>query len=376
MIDPQVFYDELARQGITFYAGVPDSLLSSLCACIADSSIPEYHVTAANEGNAVALTAGYHLATGNVGAVYLQNSGIGNAVNPLVSLTDPEVYRIPMLLIIGWRGEPGVHDEPQHIKQGAITTSLLDVMGIPWEILDAQSCPQEVIAQAVNTISKTHAPAAILVRAKTFSSYKPHLLDSQYTLVREQVLEHILEVSDPQDVFISTTGKTSRELYEIRVRRGEESRDFLTVGSMGHSSSIALGAALHAPNRRIICLDGDGAMLMHMGSLGVIGHMKPANFIHVVLHNGVHESVGGQPIGATDIDIKSAALGCGYRSYLLAEDEAGLAAGWSQVLTLQGPVMLEVRVRIGSRDDLGRPASSPEENKKSFMRYLGTAKST
>lgn len=376
MIDPQAFYDELTKQGITYYTGVPDSLLSSLFACIADSSKPNFHVTAAHEGNAVALAAGYYLATGNVGAVYMQNSGIGNAVNPLVSLADQEVYRIPMLLIIGWRGEPGVHDEPQHVKQGEITTSLLDVMGIPWDVLEAQSNPQEVIAKSVKHIRNTHAPAAVLIRANTFSKYKLRMHESHHTLLREHVLEYILAHADPRDVCISTTGKTSRELYEIRVRRGEEPRDFLTVGSMGHSSSIALGVALHAPGKRVICLDGDGAMLMHMGSLGVIGHIKPENFIHVVLNNGAHESVGGQPIGATELDIKSVALGCGYRSYLMAEDEAGLAAAWRQVSTRRGPVMFEVRVRTGSRDDLGRPASAPEENKNSFMRYLGTAQST
>ncbi|MBL7006784.1 MAG: phosphonopyruvate decarboxylase [Spirochaetia bacterium] len=368
MIDPEIFYSSLIYHEINFFTGVPDSLLSELCACIAEKS--KNHVTAVNEGNAVALAAGYHLATGKVGAVYMQNSGIGNAVNPLTSLTSKEVYSIPVLLIIGWRGEPGIKDEPQHLLQGSITRDQLDVLNIPYEIIDAESDYQLLIRQMLSIIKQKNAPGALLIRAKTFSSYPREKNTSTAAILREQALEQLLDLSAPSDIFISTTGKTSRELYELRSRRGEEQHDFLTVGSMGHSSSIALGVALHKPDRRVICLDGDGSLLMHMGSLAATGKTKPENFIHVLLNNGAHESVGGQPTAYPELEVGTVALASGYRAYFAVENVESLRDVWENIVKEKGPILLEIKIAVGSRKDLGRPVSSPQQNKQNCMSFI------
>jgi phosphonopyruvate decarboxylase len=372
MISPESFLAELKSSGVNFFCGVPDSLLKNLCSCVTASVDRNSHIITANEGNAVALAAGYHLATGKTGTVYMQNSGIGNAVNPLASLTDPEVYRIPVLLIIGWRGEPGVKDEPQHVKQGRISPALLDTMEIPYQILGPDSDYKECIAASIKSINEYGAPAAILVRKDTFSSYKsPAEKKVNSDMTREQAVQVILELAEDDDLFVSTTGKTSRELFELRKARGEAQRDFLTVGSMGHTSSIALGAALGAPGRRVICLDGDGSVIMHMGAIPIIGDIKPANLMHIVLNNASHESVGGQPTVADSIDFKGLALACGYTGYASADSPASIKSAWTEAEKTGGPVLMEIHIKQGSRDDLGRPSGTPEQNKKSFMEHAG-----
>lgn len=369
MIKPEAFVESLSARGVGLFAGVPDSLLSSLCAFLADNEDGLKHVIAANEGNAIAMAAGFHLATGRLAAVYMQNSGLGNAVNPLTSLTDSEVYRIPLLLIIGWRGEPNVKDEPQHVKQGKITQALLDVLGIPHWILDDETDLDRALESAFSTIAQTNAPVALVVRKNAFGQYKAKkkVAGIQSSMLREEALSKILDLIAPEDLLVSTTGKTSRELFELRKARNEEQRDFLTVGSMGHTSSIALGVALGNTARRVLCLDGDGSMLMHLGAAAIIGDLKPKNLVHILLNNGAHESVGGQPTVAGRVDFRSFAASVGYSGYAMAMDKASLEDAWKAVDRGEGPILVEVLLAQGSREELGRPTTTPEQNKKSFM---------
>lgn len=371
MIDPKDFHDGLERAGIGLFAGVPDSLLKDFCAYIDEHCPSGSHVITANEGNAVALAAGFHLTTGRLAAVYMQNSGLGNAVNPLTSITDPKVYRIPLVMIVGWRGEPGVKDEPQHVKQGEITPRQLELLGIPYWILDAGSDLDAILTEAMEAVKERGAAIAFLVRKGAFATYKSRRRSSSPSRMRrEDALRELLELAG-DSLVVSTTGKTSREVYELRVQRGEEQRDFLTVGGMGHTSSIALGAALGNPGKRVVCIDGDGSALMHLGALPVIGDLAPANLVHVLLNNAAHESVGGQPTVAGGMDFEAIALGCGYRGYRAASDAPGIRAAWAEIQRQQGPMLFEIGIATGSRDDLGRPTSTPEENKQAFMRAAG-----
>jgi phosphonopyruvate decarboxylase len=368
MIAPETLFKLLQSRGIGFFAGVPDSLLANFCSYVEDNSGERSHVIAANEGNAIAMAAGYHMATGKFGAVYMQNSGLGNAINPLTSLADPEVYRLPMLLIIGWRGEPGVKDEPQHVKQGRVTIGQLELLGLPYRVLEASSDVGAVVDDIFAEMGQTNAPVALVVRKDAFAKYKSHRKEEHLSdMTRELALDTLLELASPEDLVVSTTGKTSREVFELRVRRGETQRDFLTVGGMGHTSSIALGVALGRPHRRVICLDGDGSLLMHMGAMPVIGSLKPLRMVHVLLNNAAHESVGGQPTAAGSVNFEAITRSSGYTAYRMARDPAGLIKAWAELRELAGPVMLEVRIKSGSRDDLGRPTSTAEENKLAFM---------
>ncbi|XP_037091486.1 phosphonopyruvate decarboxylase-like [Pollicipes pollicipes] len=375
---PADFHRALVDVGIDFFCGVPDSLLKDFCAYITASVAESHHVIAANEGSAVALAAGYHLATGRTPLVYLQNSGLGNAANPLLSLASPDVYSFPMLLLIGWRGEPGKRDEPQHMVQGQVTPRLLDAMGIPSEPLpDYIAGAERALHAALRHMRTVQGPYALLVKRQAFS---PHALELEPAfdspLSREAALQLLADGLHDRDVLVSTTGMASRELFEYRVAREQgHERDFLTVGSMGHASSIALGIALQKPARQVVCLDGDGALLMHMGSLAIVGQRQPRNFKHVVLNNGAHDSVGGQPTAAADpasLDIAQVALACGYRQTMRAETGPELAAAVCQLRAADGPVLLEVRVAAGARDNLGRPSRSPVQNKADLMQFLAT----
>lgn len=370
MIEPELLVSALSRHGIDFYTGVPDSLLKDFCAYVDDNSQPGHHVIAANEGNAVAVASGYNMATGRYAVVYMQNSGLGNAINPLTSIADSEVYRIPMLLVVGWRGEPDVKDEPQHVKQGRITPGQLELLDIPCRVVDAGSDPAELADWSREQLDKTSAPVALLVKSGAFSAYRSRYQPAtDFTMIREAALDQLLDLAGDAAI-VSTTGKTSREVFELRAARNESPRDFLTVGGMGHTASIALGLALGRPGRRIVCIDGDGSALMHLGALPVIGSLKPGNLIHVLLNNAAHESVGGQPTVADRIDLKAIALGSGYSDYALARTPAELTAGWQRLEEVLGPVMLEVQIAVGARDDLGRPTSSPRENKRVFMEWI------
>lgn len=374
MLLPIEFCGLLKKNNLSFYCGVPDSLLKHLCAYV-EANIPqENHVITANEGSAVALACGHYLGTGHPAVVYMQNSGLGNAVNPIVSLADPRVYSIPMLLVIGWRGEPGTKDEPQHVVQGEISQQQLQVMGIPYLIVDSETCSFSEIESLLDVMKKDSRPVAILVRKDTFSEYSVNNSCSRIASIgREQVIEHLLDNFCGQSLVVSTTGKTSREVYEIRRDKGINCADFLTVGGMGHASSIAYGIAMATPQRRVICLDGDGAMLMHLGSLPVLASRDVSNFIHIILNNGCHESVGGQPTVADKIDLVNLGLSCGYRTVLRASTIGELDNCLNDLdLNCSGPVMIEIIIAAGSRKDLGRPKSTPLENKLEFMRKAGS----
>jgi phosphonopyruvate decarboxylase len=373
MISPKVFYDWLAENQVNFFSGVPDSLLKDICAYITDNTPRNNHIIAANEGNAVALAAGYHMASKKIPMVYMQNSGIGNAVNPLISLTDKQVYNIPILLMIGWRGEPGVKDEPQHITQGEVTLDMLKAMRIPYQILsDNQEDAYRQVKEAISEIQKTGTSYAIVVKKDTFSKYtiKEKVL-TDYELCREDVIKQVVNQLTSDEIIVSTTGKTSRELFECRANlKQPHHSDFLTVGSMGHSSQIALAIALNKPKRKVICLDGDGALLMHMGSLAITGTMAPSNFTHILVNNGAHESVGGQPTVAFNMDIPALALASGYKKALSVTTTDELIKALKDVSSEACPMLIEVKVRVGSRDDLGRPTVKPIDNKRDFMQNL------
>lgn len=374
MLRPDTTFEQLRAHGITYFTGVPDSLLADFCAYVTDHAPDHDHVITANEGNAVALAMGHYLGTGRPALVYMQNSGLGNAVNPLLSLADGEVYGIPMLMMIGWRGEPGVKDEPQHVKQGRVMTAMLDAMETPWfELHAGMDDAGEVIADACRLMRERRVPVALLVRKGAFGKYKLQKdRVTAYPMNREAAVKRIVDLLGPTDVVIATTGKTSRELYEYRAARGDgHGNDFLTVGGMGHTASIAMGVARAQPGRRVVCLDGDGSVLMHMGSLAVVGQSALGNLVHVVINNGAHDSVGGQPTTGFDIDLAAIAAACGYAEARSLSDPEQLAGALQAVAGAKGPVLIEVRVNKGARDDLGRPKSSPAENRDALMRQLG-----
>ena len=372
MIQPKAFIDALAQGGVDFFAGVPDSLLKNLCAYITDNVSREKNIIAANEGNAVGLAAGYHLATGKVGCVYMQNSGEGNIVNPLLSLVDEDVYHIPMLLVIGWRGEPGVHDEPQHKKQGKVTLSLLETMGVPYAVLD-ESWEQQV-AQALTQIRETNGVCALIVRKGTFEDYAlQNQTISSLPLSREEAIKIVVDKLRENDIVVSTTGMISRELFEYREAKQQgHGADFLTVGSMGHASQIALGIALQKPERRVFVFDGDGALLMHMGGMAIIGDYCPKNLVHIVFNNGAHDSVGGQPTVGQKIDIEAIAKAVGYADVVSVDNQMALMCAMKHVncAVIEGTSLINVNVRKGNRKDLRRPTTAPIQNKEAFMQNL------
>jgi len=372
MIDCSKFFNTLKSHYISFYAGVPDSLLKDFCAYVSDHASKQDHIITANEGGAIALAAGYFLATGNIPLVYMQNSGLGNAINPLLSLADKEVYSIPMILMIGWRGEPGVKDEPQHIKQGRIQKDLLEVLEIPYKILDSSVCDVDTfLSEVVTQVKNLQSPVAIVVKKGAFSPYKLEgNQDRNLSLTREQAVQQILSSLPKDAIVISTTGKTSREVFEYREHKKEgHNCDFLTVGSMGHCSQIALGIALNT-KKLVLCLDGDGAAIMHMGSMAIIGTTAPSNLIHIVLNNGSHDSVGGQPTLGFKISFITIARACGYKKAITVNREKDLKKVMQSVLKAKGPVLVEVKVSKGARKDLGRPTSTPIENKLLLMNKI------
>ena len=373
MLDCAATYALLREHGFRFFTGVPDSLLKDFCAYVSEHASIDDHVIAANEGSATALALGHFLGTGEPAVVYMQNSGTGNAVNPLLSLADPDVYSIPMLLIIGWRGEPGVKDEPQHVKQGRTMTELLDAMEMPWFLLPRETAEAgEVLSEAVRTMRENMGPVAILVRKKTFAPYKLiHENATTYPMNREQAIECVVRRLGPDDLIVSTTGKASRELYEYRIAHDSGCHDFLTVGGMGHTASIAMGLARARPERLVVCLDGDGSVIMHMGALGVIGTAASPNLLHIVINNGAHDSVGGQPTVGYDIDIPAIAIACGYREAVSVSEPDELETELSRLLGKSGPALIEVKVNKGARADLGRPKSTPVENRDALMKRIG-----
>ena len=358
-----------------FFTGVPDSQLKALCNYLMATYglDPRHHIIAANEGNCTALAAGYHFATGKVPVVYLQNSGEGNIINPVASLLNDNVYAIPMIFVIGWRGEPGVHDEPQHIYQGKVTIKLLEDMDIATSVIDKETTEEEMEVQMskFNDILSVGKDVAFVIRKGALTDAPKVEYKNEHAMVREEIIQHIVKASG-EDPVISTTGKASRELFETRVSNGQSHQyDFLTVGSMGHSSSIALGVALNKSGTRVWCVDGDGAVLMHMGSIAVLGAYKPENLIHVVINNGAHETVGGMPTVAERINLVGIAKACGYPYAVSVDNFNDLDKELTLAKERHELSMIEAKCSIGSRDDLGRPTTTALENKKNFMEYLG-----
>lgn len=372
MIPVNFFIEKLREKGIDCFAGVPDSLLKNICAYITDHFDAAHNIIAANEGAAVGLAAGHYLATGQPACVYMQNSGEGNIINPLASLTDQEVYNIPVLLLIGWRGRPGVHDEPQHVKQGKVTTGLLNVMGVNYEVLSKE---EDKAAKQIEKAAKALANKevfALVIEKDTFEDYKLQNVEvNDLSMSREEAIQSVAADLGEKDCIVSTTGMISRELFEYRaaMNQGHE-RDFLTVGSMGHASQIALGIALAQPERRVWCFDGDGAAIMHMGSMAIVANKAPKNYVHVVFNNGAHDSVGGQPTVGLKIDLPAVAKAVGYKATYSVDSKAELESVLANVSSFESPALLEIKVKKGNRKDLGRPTTTPIQNKEALMEFL------
>jgi len=376
-LDPSNFFNVLKKNEIEFFTGVPDSLLKDFCLCIDENISSDKHIIAANEGNAIAIASGYHLANNSVPLVYMQNSGMGNAVNPILSLCDPDVYGIPLLMMIGWRGEPGVSDEPQHIKQGKVQEELLKAMGIDYEIIssiDNQKDIEKKVIRLIEIAKANKIPVALLVKKGTFNKFtKDSPKKNKFTMKREDALKIILDEINQRDVIVSTTGKTSREIFEIRkIRKQSHKQDFLTVGSMGHCSSISLGISLAKPAKKVYCIDGDGSMIMHLGSITTIASLKPKNLKYILLNNHVHESVGGQETAAKDVSLLNIVKSLEVFDIFKAENISDLKDQMKNLIETEKPSFLEVKIKPGSRDNLGRPTIKPSENKKSFMKFLAS----
>ena len=373
MLNCKKFFQILDKNEIVFFSGVPDSLLKFFNSYILDNVNDKNHIIAANEGASIALAAGHYLATKKIGLVYMQNSGLGNAINPLVSLTDQDVYSIPVLLVIGWRGEPNKKDEPQHVKQGRITPDLLQVLKIPYNILSENiSEAEKEIEKAVRYMQEFKAPYALIVKKGTFEEYKQeNKVEQNYEMTRENAIKIILESLEKNDIVISTTGMISREVFENRENRKEKHEsDFMSVGSMGHASQIALGIALSKQDNQVFCLDGDGSVIMHMGALGIIGTKQVKNFKHIILNNESHDSVGGQPTIGDINNFATLAKSCNYKNSFRAINKIELTENMQKLKMSEGPSLLEIKVKQGNRKDLGRPTTSPKENKNIFMDFL------
>ena len=378
MINSQDFLRYLNSEGLNSFFGVPDSLLKSLNSEIAASEDVRDHVVCANEGAAVGCAVGHFLGSGDMAVVYLQNSGLGNLVNPLLSIADPSVYSVPMLIIIGWRGEPGVKDEPQHMRQGELTDQLLNNLGVVARSVTREDHAdwREKLGFLIDLSRRERQAVALVVGKDTFQpsqkSENYSLLPNQ--LLRESALEIVIGKIPPEDLTVATTGMLGRELYELRNPQKGDGHDFLNVGGMGHASSIALGLSLAQPRKRIWCLDGDGSAIMHLGSLAVIAGERPKNLKHIVFNNRAHDSVGGQPTAAESFSFAPVATALGYELGLTATTDDEIAEGVEKLLDCSGPALLEINIRGGSRKDLGRPQESPRELIDQMMIALGVSR--
>lgn len=372
-MDCELLWRIFSDLGLEFFTGVPDSTYYAWMSFLEREHGKRLtNIIASNECEAVAIAIGHYLASQQIGVVYMQNAGEGKTINPLVSLSHSEIYSIPLLLMIGWRGEPGTKDEPQHSKMGKITTQLLDLLDIPSEILpnDVEAA-KEIIQRLYHDAKKNNRPVALIIRRGTVTETVPSSPEPPtYSLRREEVIHTVIEHFPEDTVVISTTGKTSRELFELRVARGETPYDFYTIGGMGCAAGIAFGVAINYPTKKTLVLDGDGAVLMQMGSLATIGHYAPPNFIHLVIDNESHESTGGQPTVSPSVNFEQVALACGYKIATSVTTKTTLINSLKTCLHKPGPIMIVVKVAKGARSDLGRPTSTPIENKVAFVTHL------
>lgn len=369
-----LFLEQMKDMGVDFFTGVPDSQLKALCDTLyCDYTLGKDHVVAANEGAAVGIAAGHYLATGKPALVYMQNSGIGNAVNPIASLLDEKVYNIPAVFVVGWRGEPGIHDEPQHVFQGEITVELMELLKIKSFVLTKDTTEEEFMSYVniSKEILESGKSISFIIKKGALKSEKKAIYQNDYNMSREHAIKVIAENISGEDIFVSTTGKASRELFEIREALGQgHEKDFLTVGSMGHASMIAMGIALEKKDRTVWCMDGDGAAIMHLGSMAICAGTACENLIHIVLNNGAHETVGGMPVDYGNADFSKIAKAVGYTECICVDTEEALKQAVINLKNKSGIKLLEVKVSLGSRDDLGRPTTTPIENKEAFMKYI------
>ena len=375
MISCDEIFEVFRRNDLTFFTGVPDSTFKGWMTFLEEKHGKELtQIIAANECEATAIATGYHLSTGKVAVVYMQNSGLGKTVNPITSLCDPEVYSIPIVMMVGWRGEPGKKDEPQHKKMGRITIPLLETLEIPYRVLpDTIQEVAEVITEMRDIADRENTPVALIIRKGVIAPYdsdKTDVPESHLEMDRENAIKTIVDNLDGSEAIVSTTGKTSRELFEYRIERNEKPMDFYTVGGMGCAASIALGIALQKPEKEIFVFDGDGAVIMQMGSLATIGHYKPSNFNHILFDNRAHDSTGGQKTVSDTVDFEKIALACGYNEAVTVKTKTDLKKVIKKSKLTKGPKLIVVKVKKGSRKDLGRPTTSPIENKENFMRFL------
>jgi len=372
IMEAKLFIDTLKEEfNCSFFTGVPDSQLKELCYYLTQNE-SENHLICANEGNAVAVAAGEYLSTGRISVVYLQNSGLGNIVNPVASLLNNKVYGIPCIFVVGWRGEPEVKDEPQHIFQGEITLDLLNVLGIHAIVIDKDTDVDSLKTDLEKEIDyiKSGNSIAIVVRKGTFEPIQKVKAKNEFVLIREQVIEKITKFTN-DDLIVCTTGKASRELFEIREKEKQSHMyDFLTVGSMGHASSIAYGIAKNLSNKKVWCIDGDGAILMHLGAMSIIGNKKPKNFVHILINNQAHETVGGMATSSNTMDYCSVAKACGYAKQYRVLTEEELEKTLKIVKEGNELTFVEICVGLGSRQDLGRPTTTPQQNKTLFMKNI------
>ena len=372
MVDTELFYNLLKNNNISHFIGVPDSLLKNFCQLLDDKVSNNQHIITANEGLAISLATGIYLGQKKISLVYMQNSGLGNAINPLVSLTHSKVYSIPMLLLIGWRGEPGIRDEPQHMKQGSISEEILNSLDIPYYILDKNSNINEIALNAFNCIERLQTPVALLVKKETFTDYSSNIpVQEKNYPSREEVLNKILSCHDENTYIIATTGVTARELYRYReIMKQKHNHDFLSVGSMGHASSIALGIAMSKPDKKILCIDGDGSTLMHMGALPINGVYSGSNFTHILLNNYCHDSVGGQPTVGDKINFAEIARSCGYKNVITIKNINEIDKSMKIINTQTGSKFIEILIRKGFDKNLERPKEEPIINRNYFMESL------
>ncbi|MCL4429834.1 MAG: phosphonopyruvate decarboxylase [Chloroflexi bacterium] len=366
------WWDIFKSNGFTYFTGVPDSTFKSWMSFLNDSQEVTNRI-AATERDAIGWASGYHVATGNIGVVYMQNSGLGNTVNPITSLSDACLYNIPMLLLIGWRGEPGKHDEPQHVKMGKVTLPLLELLGIKYSVLSKDmECARETISEAKKYMESTNNSYALIIKEGVLEAYQQqHTPPNNYAMKREEAIKVIVAALDQNDLIVSTTGKTSRELFEYREsKRCGHGNDFLMVGSMGLAHVFGAEVALQRPQRRVFIFDGDGALIMGAGALSTIGYYAPTNFCHIVFDNEAHESTGGQPTTSSATDFVNLALANNYTWAKKVTTKADLDEALITIRNMKGPSMLIVKIAKGSRENLGRPTTGPIENKHSFMTNL------
>lgn len=367
MIRAEYLCHILQKLGFNLFSGVPCSILKPVINYIIDNPQTSY-IAATSEGEAMGIAAGAALA-GEKAVVMMQNSGLGNAINPLTSLQ--MIYKIPALLLITLRGEPGKPDEPQHKIMGKITDKLLQVMGIYYEYLvDKEEELGKQISRLARRIHENSEPVALIIRKGTIEEYElksSSSFDSKITMKRKEAIKCIVKNLQGKEAIISTTGKVSRELYYD----GKESEtNFYVVGSMGCASSIGFGVVRRYQDRKVIVLDGDGAVLMKMGTLATIGHYRPKNLIHIVLDNNSHDSTGGQPTVSNTAELEKIALYAGYVHSVRIYSAESLRDNLLKALKTDGPHFLLVKVKKGADKNLGRPKLTSLEIKDRFMKFL------